>query len=240
MKIESTTNTNYVNTIQKISQTQEPEKTLEKKFDMSKPFDVKSFTFEDYKTIDRKDLVDWIDNSNLPNKKEVEAIVGLSLNMAYYTDNDTLNEVMFNKLHEEYRNSGTVTNFLEKTLLPLTDMKAGIENSMLGDIENSLANPQVDEAFKNNSSNWSFSLNGGAVDITHFFSFNEVLSNMKNFPEFHKKLTSQYPEMYKNSDEIIQGFNEILTEYTKKKDEQNAILNAYTKNYNKVLVSLDS
>ena len=59
MQVQTTTNTvDYTTATKEATKTNEVETTSDVKFDMSKPFDIDSFTFEDYKSIDRKDLGD--------------------------------------------------------------------------------------------------------------------------------------------------------------------------------------
>ena len=106
MQIESTTNTNYVSNVQKSSQTGEPEKTSEERFDMSKPFDIDSFTFEGYKVINYDDLEEWIKNSNIPNEKEVLAKTNMLSGMTIMTNDDTFNRVLFDKTNESYDETG--------------------------------------------------------------------------------------------------------------------------------------
>jgi len=62
------------------------------------------------------------------------------------------------------------------------------------------------------------------------FDAKDVLSNIKSFPDFYNNLDSEYKKFMGDISGTNQAFNEIITEYTKRKDEQNATLDAYTRN----------
>lgn len=235
MQVDSTTNTAYIDTNKKTSQTQEPKVSSEKKFDMSKPFDINSFTFKDYKAINGDDLKDWVENSNLP-KETVNKITSLS-SITSYSDDDTLNEVLFNKLNASYDKGEDFGDFMISVLMPIADMHAGIDKPI--NYENTLMNPEVAEAFKNDPKNWSYSLSGGGKSsLDYSFKSEDLLNYMEDFPEFYKKIEEIRPGFYKNPDATTHTFNEIIAEYTKRKNEQNSTLEAYTRNTKQNPISL--
>jgi len=213
MQVQTTNTVDYITATKDTTKTNKVETTSDVKFDMSKPFDIDSFTFEDYKFIDRKDLGDWIKNSNLPNKNEVSTKVGLLMTTVFYSDDDTLNEVLFDKLDQEYKQGGTGTEFLSTVLLPLGEMASPFDLTTLKEIKNTPT--KMERYFENG---------------VYSFDAKDVLSNIKSFPDFYNNLDSEYKKFMGDISGTNQAFNEIITEYTKRKDEQNATLDAYTRN----------
>ena len=149
--------------------------------------------------------------------------------MTSYSDDDTLNEVLFDRLNESYDRGEDFGDFFKTVLVPIADMKAEIYKPI--NYENSLMNPEVAEKFKNDPKNWTTTLSGGGRRTEDYsFKSKDIFDYMNNFPEFVQKVEEAYPGFYKNTDATNQAFNEIITEYTKRKDEQNATLDAYTRN----------
>jgi hypothetical protein len=217
MQVNTSANTQYVTTVDQTTKTQKSEKSSEEKFDMTQPFDIDSFTFEDYKAIDRKDLGDWIKNSNLPNEKEVSAKAGQLKGMTDMTNDDTFNRVLFDKTNESYDETGK--SLFLSVFVPLADMREG-------GISIKEKNPSSVQEFEYDPS----SLTGGRRTAPYFFEIEDMLSNMKGFPEFYNKLGSESKSLMGDVRDTYQAFDGILTEYSKRKDNQNAILEAYTKN----------
>lgn len=227
----NTNNTTNVNHSQTNPKTQESAKNLEQTFDISKPFDVDEFTYKDYKTIattlDSDDLRNWLKNSDLDRETEVK--IGSLLGMTSYSDDEILNEVLFDKLNETYDRGEDFGDFMLTVLLPIADMHAEIDKPI--DYENSLMNPEVAEAFKNDPKNWSTSLSGGGRrTLDYSFKSEDLFNYMKDYPAFYKRVDEIYPGFYKSPTPTTQAFNEIIAEYTKRKEEQNSTLAAYTKN----------
>ena len=221
MQVNSTTNTrSYISPTLKSSQTQNTEETSEKKFDTSKPFDIDSFTFEDYKNSHGNvDLTKWIKDSNLPNEKEVLNQVNGLVSTAFYSDDDTLNEVLYDKLDNSYDNGGTWKEFIFTTLLPLADMDSSFDPITLKEIKN------VPTKMEN------YFVNGANV-----FKSEDVLSNMNNFREYYNNLEGVHKKLAGDPTSTYQAFAEITAEYTKRKDEANATLDAYTRNTKQNLI----
>ncbi len=231
MQINSTTNTAaYTTTVKETSKTQEIQTSEEKKFDMTQPFDIDSFTFEDYKAIDAKDLREWIVNSDLTKEEETKA--DMLAQMTTMTDDDTLNRVLFNKTNESYDKTGE--SLFSTVFIPLADMRdADKRDYYLGMAYRNSMNPEGTERFKNDSNNGATASNGGEKSTSNFhFSAKDMISDMQNFQEFYNNLDSDNSTKGLMGDvsDTFQIFDEILAEYTKLKDEQNAALDAYTRN----------
>ena len=241
MQVNSTTNTtSYINPTQTSSQTQNTEGVLETKFDTSKPFDIESFTFEDYKAIDGQELHDWIKDSDLPNENEISNKVNAFMYTAFYSDDDTLNEIMFDRLDNTYDNGGDFKDYVFTTLLPLGNMNNPIDHSMLEEIANKMADTNGSFDFSTlkmpkdfPTKMESYNKNGAQV-----FKVEDVLSSMENFREYYNNLDSENKFYLDNPTATYQAFAEITAEYTKRKDEANATLDAYTRNTKQNLIEV--
>jgi len=232
MQVQTTTNTvDYTTATKEATKTNKVEITSDVKFDMSKPFDIDSFTFNDYKNISDKDLETWIKSSNLPNQKEVENKVAQLTFMTSLTEDDTFNEVMFDKLNESYNTRGE--SLFSSVIMPLAGPV------IISEENSALSNSTISEAFKKDSNNWTTTLSGGGERTSdYYFKAEDLLSKMKNFPELYEKTQQKGDSILIKTENTYQAFNEIIADYTKRKDEQNATLDAYTRNtkQNPVLV----
>lgn len=213
MQINSTTNTAaYTTTVKETSKTQEIQTTEEKKFDMTQPFDIDSFTFEDYKAIEGKDLKAWIDNNSDLTKEQKNRAHELD-QVATLTDDNTLNKLLFNKANESFEETG-------ESLFGALFLFVGFMEPL--EIRH---NNTDNESLKNDSKNQSISSNTEKICTAE-----NILNNMGSFPEVYEEIQQTANNQISISDNTFQLFDEILAEYTKLKDEQNAALDAYTRN----------
>jgi len=226
MQVQTTNTVDYTTATKDTTQTNKAETTSNVKFDMSKPFDIDSFTFEDYKAINYDDLEEWIKSSKLPNEKDVLAKTNILASMTIMTDDDTFNKVLFDKTNESYNQTGK--SLFLSVFVPLADMRSG--GRLVQEEHSRLTDPAVEESFKNDPNNWSTSLTGGRRTASYFFEIDSMLSDMKKFPDFYNNLDTEYKKLMGDVRDTYQAFDEIIAEYTKRKNEANATLDAYTRN----------
>lgn len=213
MQVQAINTVNYTSTTKEITSKNGVESSSDIKFDMTKPINIESFTFEDYKNIDGKELYNWIKNSSLENEDDVHSKANALWSMAHHSDDNILNEVLFDKLDNSLGHGGTYSDFIGNVLVPLMDMASPIDFETLEEIANDTTKME------------KYMDNGVRV-----FDAEDVLSNMKSFPEYYSGLTTKSKELFADVTHTYQAFDEIITEYTKRKEEENATLEAYTRN----------
>ena len=185
---------------------------------MSKPFDIDSFTYEDYKNVEPKELSDWIDNSgfSLEEKNKIHSQTWSLIGMTSFSEDDTLNEVFFDKLNNEYKKGGTDENFSRSVSIPLM---TGHDPCM--------------NALKNNP-NLTFdelmNISGKEDQSVYPSTSKEIFTIMNSFISTNSKLSDNQQRFGITADEITQSLTEIVEEYTKRKDEKSSTLDAYTRN----------
>ena len=219
MQVEPTqTTTPYVNEIKK------NESTSNTTFDITKPFDINTFSFEDYKSIGSKDLDNWIKSGNHTEDTYNSALM---LNaIASYTEDDTLNKVLFDKAKSGFNSTGTLDDFNKNFRNPI--LMASMQNDNEKQIEIALAkaikaNPEAFEKYTNQSpvqnstEKDSFNQKSNLIDLINGFS---------NFYEQTKDNTVWTTDI----DSIFKYMDDILNEYEKRANENNATLDNYTKN----------
>lgn len=218
---QATTSVNYVKSSKKIDEVNKTKSS----FDMSKPFDVKSFTFEDFKKISGKDLSNWTKD----HKK-----IGLSQDthwlkmIASYTDDDTLNRILFDKAKKSYIATGNTSEFFWKVLTPLElmnmprepqkeDFKLGLnsKNNFLNEPSIAASSPYYK----------TYDQHG------YYVKSNALLDDMKKLPEWYENVLT-IPEITIHIDltSSIEYLNDIISEYEKAKVDNNSSLNQYTRN----------
>ena len=159
------------------TQTQKNDNSSTVKFDTSKTFDLNTFSFEDYKNISAQELSDWIMNGDRPGDG-FEAIT--FNNLASYTDDDDLNEIIFDKAKELFKqNDGSMRGIFESFLLPLANMNSPIEIKEDTFYNNKPIPYQEDYVNKFDEYATRSSL----------YSIDNVLNNIKNMPDFYEKNT---------------------------------------------------
>jgi len=216
MQVHATENTQeYANTSKK-----EKVENSSVKFDMSKPFDINNFTFEDYKNIDGKVFGDWLKESNLPAEEE-SYISGLYM-LAHHSDNDVLNEVLFDRVAS---GETSYDETIKTVFMGLSEMEFTLDYEA------------IVRAGDNNDSNAIITIpNERTTMHKHMvngelrFKGEDILNNMKYFSQYYDELSENQKSMFYKPSETSQAFDAIVTEYTKRKEEKSNTLDAYTRN----------
>ena len=208
MQVEATqTTTPYVN------ETKKTESTSSSTFDMTKPFDINTFSFEDYKNIDSKTLYEWT-------KEDIslQSSAGYLKKMSQLTEDDVFNEIMFKKAQDSYLKHENPTTELQKVFFPLALMDFEMPTKMPNRVK------------PNNESSAEFS-GGGTYfpNVEYYVESKEFINAIKSFPEYYTNSLS-YTEWKMNPINAMEYMDDILNEYEKRTNENNATLNNYTKN----------
>ena len=229
MQVQSTQSTtaNYDNSIQK------SQETSSTKFNMTKPFDINTFSFEDYKNVSPDELLELTKGN-----PELRASAGTLKMVSDYTEDDTLNKILFEKAKEAYNLNGSTNDIIKNVLAPLTFMNAPME-ALDNNMDLYIAN-NPDKFFNSDSSNNSHS--------TEKSQFSQTISPSQSFKEngyyvssniFLKEL-NDFPKWYENTldkhnwnidvNSIMKSMRDILSKYEQQTSESNATLENYTKN----------
>ena len=210
MQVQSTQNTtaNYDNSIQK------SQETSSSKFDMTKPFDINTFSFEDYKNISSSDLHKWLE-------PESDTLTGDAIHLfglAHYTDDDTFNKILFNKAQSSLKQSGNLENFNKNFMSPLLTMTLKMPSEMPNRM---IIQSEIYEENENQTNNF--------MERGYFFDKKEIINQIKEFPEYYEH-TKDNSVWTTDINSIFKYMNDILNEYEKRTNENNATLDNYTKN----------
>ena len=211
MLVQGTGNTQeYIN-----STKNKKEENSSVKFDISKPFDEDNFSFEDYKSIDGKVFGDWLKKSNLSNAEQ-SRVSNLWM-MAHHTDDDILNQVLFDKLNSS--NEDDFSSFTFRVLIPLMEMENIIDFEALSAIEEQMEKyeksdyPGINETFT--VTNNSIKMDKYMVDGELKFRGSDIISNMKYFSVYYDNLSKDDKSLFTNPSDTAQIYAEIVVEYTK-------------------------
>ena len=216
MQVQATGNTQeYANTSKK-----EKVENSSVKFDMTKPFDKENFTFNDYKNIDGKVLHDWLKESNLPAEEE-SYISGLFM-LANHSDDDLLNEVLFDRV----ANGETSYNETIKTVfMGLAEMEFVLDHEAIIRAGNNKDSNAIITIPNERTTMHKHMVNGELK-----FKAEDILDNMKYFSQYYDGLSENQKRLYHTPSETSQAFDAIVAEYTKRKEENSGTLDAYTRN----------
>lgn len=226
---QTTSNIDYINPSKKSKVNDE-----KSSFDMSKPFDIKTFSFEDYKKISKEDLYNWTkDDEDIDLSTDAHWL----RMMANYTDDDTLSRVLFDKAKESYDASGNTSDIFWKILTPLTLMNMPREPQK-EDFELGFNSHIYKSEFLNRSgrvasdaSRETFEKHGYYVDSK------ALLDDMKKVPSWYENVLT-IPEITIHIDltPALEYLNDIVTRYEKAKADNNTALEQYTRNTRQVAI----
>ena len=192
-------------------------------FDMSKPFDINTFTFEDFKNISKEDLVKWTEKD-----ENIKDIHWLKM-MTTFTEDETLNKTLFNKAKESHIKTGNIDEFFRNVITPLTlmntPMKPLEENSELFFRDN----PDI---FNNKSR-----LEKNQIPTKKEANSDDLLSDLRKFPSWYENAkTKEGFTIHIDMQASIDYMNDILKNYKQKISENNAALEQYTRNTRQVTI----
>ena len=123
---------------------------------------------------------------------------------------------MFDKLNTEYKHGGKRDYFSLSVLLPLSEAHDPTMNALKNN-----PNLTFEELLK-------ISENG---DQSVFPSTSkEIMNIMHSYRKTDSKTESNHQRTGITREEITQSFDEIIVEYTKRKEECSSVLDAYTRN----------
>ncbi|RXJ76188.1 hypothetical protein CRV03_10515 [Arcobacter sp. F155] len=183
------------------------------KFDMSKPFDINTFSFEDYKNIDAKDLYEWTKED-----KSLQSSAGYLKKMSQLTEDDVFNEIMFSKAQESYLKHSNPATELQNVFFPLALMDFEMPTEMPNRMK------------PNYESKADFSGGGTPFpNIEYYVESKEFINEIKSFPEYYKNSLT-YTDWEMDPFHAMNYMNDILNKYEKRTNENNATLDSLTKN----------
>lgn len=224
---QTTSNIDYINPSKKSKVNDE-----KSSFDMSKPFDIKTFSFEDYKKISKEDLYNWTKHDS-----DLSTDAHWLRMMANYTSDDTLSSVLFDKAKESYDTTGSTDDIFRKILLPIELMNSP-RQPQKEDFESGF-NSYIDKnEFLNRSgrvasdaSRDTFEKHGYYVDSK------ALLDDMKKVPSWYENVLT-IPEITIHIDltPALEYLNDIVTRYEKAKADNNTALEQYTRNTKQVAI----
>jgi len=234
MQIESTTNTTaYVNTTQteKVQQSTTENKTVNTTFDIvtlenKSPIEI---TYSEYKKLDKEDIEQLFPKESMLKENEKAMALYTKVNLS---DDEILNQVLFEK-ELEAKDSEVAKNTLG--MIESFALNWEVMNTYYEVVDYS-------SEYKNIDKNYEPPIKGKFFDSDQMTAKNlfEIFNNNKLGYEANIEFYNYSPdsEEYQSYQEQIAYRESIKIAYEQKQNEQNATLDAYTRNTKQNLVSV--